>query len=1439
MAAIVINGQEFGLEGVEPSTRLASFVRQTACDKSVRVACGSGLCGSCAVLATPPDGGEPRALNSCLTPVGSMAGWSVSTAAGLGCSARSHHPVQERVAAFHASQCGFCTPGFVVGLGAGLERAAAAGRQPAAAELAACIDGNLCRCTGFRPLMDVCKSLAGGADIEDLGLHSAYSPCSPEAPPPARPTSAGAARKGPLRLQAGGRTWLAPRSLQELLQACADAGTSDGGGDGGDGGGPVPRFVAGNTGSGLFPQLWPSDCPLVITLGGVEEMRTVTEAEGSLVVGAAVTIAELIATLEARVPGGSPTPGGAATDNGLANGGGTADAASVDDGTAASAAGGAAPTPPPPHPCAALAGLLARVAGAHVRAAGTVGGNLMLAREQGLESDVATGLLGWGASVVLLNTSSEAAAAAANNAAGGVHATNGKNGAAVGAPEVPLEDFLGDDGSPGAGRLLVAVRLPLPAEGAYYWTSKVAPAHSSVHATMNAAVGLRFASGSGGSAHGAAVADASVALGYYGANRWAVHRAAAAEAALMGRQLSPASLAAALKAVVADVAGAARPSAAAAMAQGLMLQALVPRLAGAAGGADDGGEGPLPPALRRLLRVPAPNQAPPVMRGRQEFEEAPEGAAPLGAPMEKDRVLLQTSGEAQYTGDVPLPAGAQHAAWVTASEACATVEGIDAAAALAAPGVVAFICAADLPEGRNSVAFPMGASEPLFASEQVEYHSQPLGLIVATSQEAAKRGAALVRVAYGPPPEPPVLSLAEARRRSSYYKMPPPIAPADQVEGDPEGALAAAPRAIRGRRVAVPANYHLYLETQSALALPDEGGAMKVWSAAQDIGMVQKAVATALGKRHHEVEAVCRRVGGAFGGKCTRNLPVAVAAALAAAKTGRAVRFVQDRQTDMRLMGGHCEALAEFDCGFTEEGEIQSLSLEVFLLLGAFPDVPLDGMNLASMITMAYSIPNLSLKVRLCRSNTAPTTFMRAPGDAQAALIMESVVEQVAAACGLDAALVRERNFAEPAESGGVVRLALKKEVPAADYTLPRLWARLKESAGYEARCAEVAAFNLSNPWVKRGLGMTHTRFDCGVPAKPAYVSLFTDGSVLVQAGGSEVGQGLTTKVKQAALSELSQLLPEARRPLPAELVRIADQTTNVLPAGNLTGGSTTSEAACHGVKQACGVLRERLAPFAADLGPEGTWGQLMAAVAKANGLSGCQKVPLTAVGYSAELEGGCDARYTVWGAACTEAEVNILTGERRLLRTDCVMDCGRSLNPAVDVGQVEGALAQGLGMVLSEERRMCAATGRLLTDSLWHYHAPTAAAMPRQLNVCLLPGSRLERSTLSAKAVGEPPLMLAASALSALQAAVRAGRAELAALGASSGGPSSGGASSNGGGGEDGSERLASGGCEGSDGDASLLQLPASVDHVMAALCGARGRDLAAAVRAAASDAR
>lgn len=310
---------------------------------------------------------------------------------------------------------------------------------------------------------------------------------------------------------------------------------------------------------------------------------------------------------------------------------------------------------------------------------------------------------------------------------------------------------------------------------------------------------------------------------------------------------------------------------------------------------------------------------------------------------------------------------------------------------------------------------------------------------------------------------------------------------------------------------------------------------------------------------------------------------------------------------------------------------------------------------------------------------------------------------------------------------------------------------------------------------------------------------------------GGELGQGLTTKVKQVVLSELSQLLPEASRPLPADLVRMGDQSSHMLPAGYMTGGSTTSESACHGVKHACQLLVQRLQPFADNLGPEGSWADLMAAVGAANRVDQC-RVPLTAYGHNRELgEKGAGVSYTIWGVACSEAEISTLTGERRILRTDAVMDCGRSLNPAIDIGQVEGAFAMGLGMCLSEARRVDPSTGRLLTDSLWDYHAPTQAAMPRQLNVSLLPGSRLERSALSAKAVGEPPLMLATSALSALQAAVRAARAELADLG---------------GGAEDGESGEVG---EKAECSSLLLQLPVSVESVMAALWGGSGQGLAA----------
>ncbi|KAL4447705.1 hypothetical protein ABPG75_004924 [Micractinium tetrahymenae] len=1492
MPVITINGRQHDLEGADPAQSLAAYCRECAGDQSVRVACGSGACGACAVAAVPPGRTSVLTINACLAPVGSLAGYQVMTAAGVGNSKQGFHPVQERMGAFHASQCGYCTPGIVAALGGALTNAQledGAGAQPGPEELARCLDGNLCRCTGYRPIMDVCKSFASGVDIEDLGLHApladgaaaAAAGCPLLLQPGTPPAADG---KTPLRIEAGGRTWLAPTSLEELIEACAAQRAA-----GNDAAAPPPRFLAGNTGSGLFHDLWPAEDRLVVGLGRVRELRAVTPTESHLVVGAAVTIAELVSALSSHAASAGKAP----------------------------SAAGAATAGEPCSPFASLAAMLARIAGAHVRQAGTVGGNLVLAKRKGLESDLATALLGWGATALVLDV----AAAAPSN--GG----NGSGGAGPHTEEVPLEAFLSAGHNMAPSQLLVALSLPLPAGGDYFLCTKVAPAHSSVHATMNAAVKL-----SGLSGDSSAPTSATIVLGYHGGAGWVAQRARAAEAALTGAKLGASSLASALRALCADVAPGQHPQEFAAMAQGLLLQAVGPvvRERCAAGG------GCLP-RLDRLLQVPPASVPPAVMGGRQEFDPAPSAQAPLGAPLEKDRVLLQTSGEAQYTADVPAPAGTLHAAWVTSSEACATIASIDASAALQLPRVVTFLSAEDLPGELNHVkcGLPM-LPEELFARGQVVHHAQPLGLVVAETQvgmrilaarkrsgwccktllraeecrvllwaaphsvdrwrvlrrwggqhpcwegtrgdcralqqaaavdirtavrpaqlptsrghachaaqpamprqnvpttcwclraltcgsspsgcnlagfrlqDAAMRAARAVRVEYGPPEQPGVFSIEQARERSSFYNFPGPFGCIEKQEGDPAGAIAGAERRILGGTVRVPGNYHMYLEPQNALAIPDEGGCIKVHAAAQSIDAVQRAVAHALGVRQHSVEAVCRRVGGGFGGKATRNLPVAVAAAVAAVKTGRPVRLVQDRATDMRLNGGRCEVLAEYDAGFSSEGVIQGLSLRIFCLLGAFPDFPMDGFAMAGMITMAYNIPNVSLSIKQCKANLPTTTFMRAPGDAQAAFIIESIMERVALDCGLGAAAVRERNFVPAPPAGAeTVRLSMGKEMPAVDYTLPRLWQHVKAASNYERRAAEVAAFNEGSPWLKRGLGLTHTRFDVIVQAKSAYVSIFADGSVAAFAGGAELGQGLTTKVKQTVLAELSQLLPEGSRPLPAELVRIVDQTTNVLPAASVTGGSTTSEAACHGIKAACQVLVKRLQPLAEKLGPEGTWADLMKAVAGANAMASCA-VPLSAFGHTSELGSeGARFGYTIWGAACTEAEVNLLTGERQILRSDLVMDVGRSLNPAIDIGQVEGAFAQGLGMALSEARRVDPSTGRLLTDSLWDYHAPTASAMPRQLNVALLPGSRMERSTLGAKAVGEPPLMLATSALSALQAAVRAGHAELAALG-TAGGHASGGEAG------------------GADGEAALLRLPVSAENVVAAVAAGSGRDLA-----------
>lgn len=1354
---IRVNGRDVGFD--DPGESLAEFLRRNG-DKSCKIGCGIGACGACTVLVTssyPTGPKAPRSLNACLAPVASLAGCEVSTSHVLGNSKDGFHAVQERVGAFHASQCGYCTPGMVVACHAAKEKARAggAGRSNggenggATPELQAVehgLDGNLCRCTGYRPLLDVVKSFAPGVDIEDLGLHSPLdaSPVDGHAAPAADGSSAATpSHDSKTPVEGGGKLWHFPESLSELSEILKQHASSAGG---------VQTIVAGNTGSGIYKELWPS-ASAVVCVQRVREMRGIERKQDALVVGAAVTIAELADFLSS-----DPSAAAGSTAGG-ANGKTT---------------GQAQP------PFAAMAATLRRVAGTHVRNAATIGGNLVLARSQGLESDVATLLAGWGASVHANSPGSKSATQAAESAkiesarilleslAGSLNLMR--------APEQDAEDagstlgvldFVGAGDKLDPGAVVTHVTLPLPTEGDFYWCHKIAPTYSNTHSIMNAAFKLALEARPDSATP--VVSSATLVFGYPGhTGRRVTQRASAAEKALAGTELSLDSLVAALQAVVTDLSPAPdMQQYCRGTAQGLLLQALAPLLRDA--------ERDLPPAVARLLQIPAFGPPAPV-KGSQKFEEVGHESAPVGLPIEKDRVKLQASGEAVYTGDIDMPLGGLHAAFVTSTQARASIAGIDPSAALKLPGVVSFVSAKDIPKHRNliSYSFIPQPDEPIFADERVEYYGQPLGVMVATTQAAAAAAAAAVQVQYADIQQP-IVTIQQALEAGQ-------VLPENMMTGgvslvgDPEGAIAGAELSLRGVEFESPSNYHFYMEPQVAMCVPDEGGSMKVYNSTQIADVLQEAVARALGLRLHDVNAICRRVGGGFGGKLNRNVPVATACAVAADKLRRPVQLVLERRADMALIGGRQPMKVTYDVGFTREGLIQGLDIKVWLMSGAYFDCGWDALLIKEGTELCYAIPNMRANIKTCRGNLPPFTSMRAPGKPQLTLLMEQVLDSVAAACGLDPTLVRELNLAKlpegPQEDGkeGSVQFTFTEpggmamtKIPASEYTLPQLWRRLKDSCDYDSRLKEVEAFNAENAWVKRGITITHSRFDAVIPSKPAAVAIYPDGSVLVYAAGSEVGQGLTTKAKQVAVLELSRVLPKGSGPLPLDLVRMGDNTTYVLPRGFLTGGSTTSEGACAGVRKACQELVGKLKPFAEKLGEKATWEAVVTAACNAGGMLDPSKVSLLAASSNDATEGAeMPPSYVLFGAACSEVEINMLTGERQILRSDLMIDCGRSINPAIDIGQAEGAFVQGLGFYFSEQVGYDHGTGKVVTASPWHYAIPTANSIPRAFNVEFLPGVRFDRGILSSKAIGEPPLLLAASAFFAVQGAVRAAQQEL-----------------------------------------------------------------------------
>jgi xanthine dehydrogenase large subunit len=732
----------------------------------------------------------------------------------------------------------------------------------------------------------------------------------------------------------------------------------------------------------------------------------------------------------------------------------------------------------------------------------------------------------------------------------------------------------------------------------------------------------------------------------------------------------------------------------------------------------------------------------------------------IGTAQPHDSAAKHVAGTAIYVDDMPEPPGTLHAALVLSPIAHGSLRGIDASAALAHPGNVMLLRPSDIP-GVNDVG-PIGPGEPLFAESVVEFAGQPVAAIVAESMDAARAAARAVTLDIEP--LEPILSVEEAMARNSML-CPPMIV----ARGDVAAALAAAPHRI-SHRLRVGGQEHFYLEGQVALAVPGEDSDIVIYSSTQNPSEVQHICARVLGIELNRITCVVRRLGGGFGGKESNSSVVAAIAALAAWQTGRPVKLRLPRDIDMIATGKRHGFVLDYTIGFDDDGRVLALDLTLAANGGNTLDHTGGVMSRAVChVDNAYWIPHVRAVGLCCKTNTVSNTAFRGYGSPQASVVMEDAIDRMACALGKSVDALRELNY-----YGGEGRDVTPYGQKITDNLIARCVAQAKHDSDWQRRRAEIDAFNATSRVIKRGLALFPLKFGISFNATHlnqagAFVNIYTDGSIRLNHGGTEMGQGLFIKVAQV-VAEVFQV--------DLDRIGLAATSTGEVPNTSPTAASTGSDLNGWAAYDAASTLKRRMTDFAAEklgvpaeqiefrdnhvhIGPLASnqvleFGEL----AK---LCWLGRVSLSATGFYRTPEirwdkttmTGSPFFYFSYGASVAEVAVDTLTGEMRVLRADLVQDCGRPLNPAIDLGQVEGAFVQGVGWLTSEEL-WWDAEGRLRTVGPSTYKIPGSRDVPPVLDARLLEDAPARAATIfRSKAVGEPPLLLAIAVWSAIRDAI------------------------------------------------------------------------------------
>ncbi|XP_017770615.1 PREDICTED: indole-3-acetaldehyde oxidase-like [Nicrophorus vespilloides] len=1192
---------------VNPETTLNEYLRENRFLTGTKFMCREGGCGTCIVSATFKQPITKRivtlAVNSCLVSILSCSGWKISTVEGIGNPKIGYHPIQTKLANFNGTQCGFCSSGMVMNMYALYQNG-----NVNMKDVEDSFGGNICRCTGYRPILSAFKSMSIDASEKCIGklrdIEDSYVPCKEMECPQLCNKS--------LSYSLNNTKWYKVFTIDEALEIMK---TNDN-----------YRFVAGNTARGVYPDM--SKANVYIDLNNVEQLKGHVLNTKNLEIGANVTLTEAIDifhTVSFNDPNFSYLQ--KFTEH-------------ID--------------------------LIAHVP---VRNIGTLAGNLSIKHKHvEFPSDIFILLETVGATITIVDTAKKEY-------------------------NISVLEYINYNMGK---KIIKKITVPALKKNTSFESYKIMPRAQNAHAMVNAGFQVSFKNGG--------IVD-SIRIVYGGINPQFSHPTET-ENFLKGRDLFKNDvLKMAYKKLESElqpdhVLPDPKPEFRKKLAIALFYKFILSICPTVDKAKQSGGT-----KLHRDLS-----------KGTQHFETQ-ESLYPLTEAIPKLEALAQTTGQAQYIGDIPDIPNQHYAAFILAkAPANSKIKKIDYSEALKLEGVVHHVDVNDIP-GINSF-MPKSIvpeAEPIFCSDTVLYYNQPIGLIVATSQIAAEEGAKLVSVQYIKSTEKPLLYIRDI------------IASGKSTKITHEETIVAK---SKGKDIKLEFKgsydtywqYHYHMETQCCNVVPVEDGCFDMYTSTQWMDLVQVAAAECLNINQNKIHVRVRRLGGAYGGKISRNSQVACACILASAKIHKPVKLWMPFTDNMNAIGKRNPISADYEVGVNNKGKIQYLNHTYYTDVGyAKNEIPWHGG--VDCFTGAYEDNSYEIDVMSTRSDNHTATWARAPGSLEGSAMIETIMEHISYKLNMDPLEVRLNNLDDTTHP---------KLRPMIDDLLN--WAEVND------RKKAIEQFNKSNIWTKKALSVIPMVYKLIFFGQfHALISVYhNDGSVAISHGGIEMGQGINTKAAQVVAHTLGIKL---------DMVSVKPSDTLISPNNFVTGGSITSESVCMAMVKSCNELLERMKPIKDSLDVK-TW---------INVVKECYNKNIN-LGVTTTWTEAESKEYFIYGVAAAEVEVDILTGCHVIQRVDLLEDTGDSMSPAIDIGQVEGAYIMGLGFWTCEEIVMDK-HGELLTNRTWNYKTPGAKDIPVIFNVKFPENNPNPRSPLKAKATAEPPLCMSIGIPLAIKQAIKSAR--------------------------------------------------------------------------------